>query len=781
MESNHEHTNTPPPVDTEAAKSRFLDSMGLGENALRGITNLDEQEVEESEMVLSSRPDDLELPGASNDRVSIRVQGTPGMQVSASSGATVQVDRVPVPTPDAENLGLRFSQEPLVEAVAEEPVEANEETTKDDLIHLSCPKCDGELVLRHEHLGVDGACVWCEAPIVASASGADGEIKVFPVFQPGLPKSNRPVQSEAEVAEEITPAEEPVETKDETTVAAIPETGWGDPSPEMSSPSQVTDIDVPSGFTDEKIEFQATEAFAEPIGAPAPAPAPAPDSESVNSGFEAAGPAGWSGDSEAVPTTDSISNGFSETPAVAPDEAPPTDFMAPTGFETPDVTSAGFSDVPSISRFDSPSAEQQASELEQPPVEEAEVKPSSAAAVGWGQPESVTPPASAPAPEEPSADPLTTEVAIVEAPPAMGMAQATEFSPGPDPSFSNGEPAALTDAFTGMPPAMIETASHDDEPAPFTESSSGFSEVPPMMPAANDDEPSAFGAVDSTPASEMSISVPAASGFAIAEVSTPEATFGTMAPATIVEEAPHASNGFGPASTESQSSGIDAAPFGISEELPVPVDNTEPPVPQFESNVNTTAPAPAPESELTTATSEESAGSMFSTGSSASASFLSSGNDSGASMFGGPNAEPSGLVNEAEVPVETTGSSTVIDAPVEVVTPRADEPQAAEAPTPNVISQPLGAKPKRKVRTGFVVMMVVILGLVCGAALASYVLPVDEYVVSVRALMEQKFNPAGLVEAAPVVPQVPAMLEESIPPLPLEASPILDSADVSQP
>lgn len=65
------------------------------------------------------------------------------------------------------------------------------------------------------------------------------------------------------------------------------------------------------------------------------------------------------------------------------------------------------------------------------------------------------------------------------------------------------------------------------------------------------------------------------------------------------------------------------------------------------------------------------------------------------------------------------------------------------AVAPNVVFEPLGSKPKPKVRKGFIVLMAVILGFSAGAALASFVLPVGEYVEAARTMMEKKFNPAS--------------------------------------
>ena len=71
---------------------------------------------------------------------------------------------------------------------------------------------------------------------------------------------------------------------------------------------------------------------------------------------------------------------------------------------------------------------------------------------------------------------------------------------------------------------------------------------------------------------------------------------------------------------------------------------------------------------------------------------------------------------------------------------------------PNVVSEPLGSKPKPKIRKGFLVLMVVIVGFAAGAALASFVLPVDEYVQAARTFMEGKFGtPASGTSVLPVI------------------------------
>jgi len=90
--------------------------------------------------------------------------------------------------------------------------------------------------------------------------------------------------------------------------------------------------------------------------------------------------------------------------------------------------------------------------------------------------------------------------------------------------------------------------------------------------------------------------------------------------------------------------------------------------------------------------------------------------------------------------------------------PRTQEPTFSsianpiEASAPNVVSEPLGSKPKPKVRKGFIVLMVVIVGFAAGAALASFVLPIDEYVQAARSLMEAKFNPGSTIEQLSAMP-----------------------------
>ncbi|HRQ90241.1 MAG TPA: hypothetical protein PLA50_15685, partial [Bacteroidia bacterium] len=89
---------------------------------------------------------------------------------------------------------------------------------------------------------------------------------------------------------------------------------------------------------------------------------------------------------------------------------------------------------------------------------------------------------------------------------------------------------------------------------------------------------------------------------------------------------------------------------------------------------------------------------------------------SGGSALPAPSASPQDRFGADEPSDEAEASRPAVEAP------------PAVASRPNVVSRPLSKVGKPKVRKGFLVLMVVILGFACGAALASYVLPVDLYV-----------------------------------------------------
>ncbi len=116
-----------------------------------------------------------------------------------------------------------------------------------------------------------------------------------------------------------------------------------------------------------------------------------------------------------------------------------------------------------------------------------------------------------------------------------------------------------------------------------------------------------------------------------------------------------------------------------------------------------------------------------------------------------PSPTPSTFPSFASFSQIAAGSSPSPSAAAESAAP---ETPAGTTTAPTVVSQPLGTKPKPQVRKGFVVLMVVIVGFACGAALATFVLPVDRYVAATRAFLEAKLTPAP---AVPVMPQMSAL------------------------
>ena len=205
MKSDHDYLRDVTSYYLAAAKAHFLDSMGLGENSLRELAESGYTREAVGQVVLSSQPDDMELPGANNKNVCIRVQSSADVKVSATGNTSVSAGRPtetaaevlaerPAPAleaaiPEAGNKVVEEApllEEPCIAHEAPVPKETPAPVSdSDDFIHLNCPKCDGEVAFRPEHVGIDGSCVWCEAGIVASRD-ADGELKIYPFFQPGV-------------------------------------------------------------------------------------------------------------------------------------------------------------------------------------------------------------------------------------------------------------------------------------------------------------------------------------------------------------------------------------------------------------------------------------------------------------------------------------------------------------------------------------------------------------------------------------------------------------------
>ncbi len=888
METDHENPPTTSSVDAEEAKNRFLESMGLGDNALQEIANSDSVESSEDEgVVLSSGPEDLDLPGADNQSVSIRVHSSSGVKVSASRASITPKEQVPGTTLIPEEAM------PSVEEAIQEEVEAEPnlvESENDSLIHLNCPKCDGELVLRNEHLGIDGACVWCEMPIVAAKSGVDGEVRVFPIFNAGPtepvvepvpeleeesePESAAEPLSEAPaVVDASGPAVSAIEQadieipeileKDQSPAAEIAAVDWSDGSAAMTGCSDfseatlpaVTDTDpmAPTGFSEsepekqEAVEMPASEAIEPSVSGFTSSDVPTEEASEVAPNAvpqvsEAIEPAASGFTSSDVPTE--------EASEVAPNAAPSVSEAiepAVSGFTSSDVPTEEASEVapnavpqdfnhgfsggfaPPETEFPVAPVEDQTTEpIESPTEANSDAAGGFDTPAGWGQPTETAPPLKdepAPATSFSGSAEATPEVND-DVPPAMNfqgadtMPSQMGFDGAAAPSaetapFNEAPTSEMPGAFSGssvpsgfgLPngggdsPPVLEEASAQE--APFSGKQVSIpieapTDVPSMSgfttpdPVADDTQPVAFSPVDASPAPEVAPEVAPHSGFGISAAPSTDLAFGSLPPAQNDEAPAPASSSFGVPSTSPLNIGVDQASIvsqavsepsvvtvpALGEEVPAS-DFTSPilPIPEGMQSSPIEAPAPSGGDAFASAFSTEPAKSTM----------FDSGSSSEGGLFGSVASAPSALMPESEVVAEEpiqpiTPRSKVEETAPEVVTPEEDATAAETGSAPNVISQPLGAKPK--VRKGFIVLMVILVGFVCGASLASFVLPVDEYVAKGRAMMVQKFNPSGLVapspalmDAAPSVVEPPVMEEapgipdEAVPPLSVEAMP----------
>lgn len=99
------------------------------------------------------------------------------------------------------------------------------------IISLSCPDCAGPLELPRQYLGVNGACVWCQAPIVALASD-DGSVQVHlramePIAKPENVASELAFESQSEI---ISGNAEKAESEPSAQVSGAQFSPWGNPA-----------------------------------------------------------------------------------------------------------------------------------------------------------------------------------------------------------------------------------------------------------------------------------------------------------------------------------------------------------------------------------------------------------------------------------------------------------------------------------------------------------------------------------------------------------------------
>lgn len=696
---------------SDSARDHFLDSIGLGEK--EGDENgemevgvvasdpedsshetLDDETLDEG-VVLSSQPEGFELPADQSASAGERpVSYSPGSSSEHTRTGTISIkpdDRVP------SSGGMTGKAEVI----------PDENTDHEKLLALECPECRGELALRRSHLGIEGLCVWCHAPIVAAESPRDSLVRVFPV----LGRIAKPLAAPADSclapaviedgAREATAETErlefdlPSEITDPTALMAMDDPATEDlgdaiptESKEEPSPLDLDALYATSGFGQ-----PAAHTDAPPTGlgqmmaasiAPTPPEAPA---------FSVATPWG----APAQPTTDPTPTGPlapTEPETETNDEGPVSlsdDFAA--SFHTSGFDTSGFGSATAPSELGNFTAPGQSN-----PAPDAAIPPTNDLAADFqtsrfGGPE--------PAPASEATKSAETAETAADVDFATALASAGFGSPALSPEPEN--PAVCPSPETPAP--MVETPGFTFQNAPVSEL--------------------IFG--DDTTEEKRSSAI-LGQDFSTENTSEDKAEFGFFP-------------GLSKAETTSGGWGI-SEPIGTSspDDAPVPLA-LEATFPQGAgavpgSFVDDSTPSPEPPVSFFSEVAPRPAFPAMPRMSSA------------APGLAGDPSTP------AMPPLLQTQESTFSSITNPIGTA-----------APNVVSEPLGSKPPPKVRKGFLVLMAVIVGFAAGAALASFVLPVDEYVQTARAIMEKKLNPEATYPQPSILPII---AEETNPSAPLQ-------------
>lgn len=715
---------------SDLAKGHFLDSLGLGERSLMGgLTGNRNESLEEDGVVLSSLPDDLgfPMPGAAPDR------GVAAFSTLLTSGRT-EVAAISLPVED--------EPQPEPEEVSNTAPEAVTVPVQDldESLHLQCPECRGSLVLKRRHLGIEGACVWCHTPIVAAESARDGQVRIFPIL--GQPAAAPVMEAAKPAVDAPAPASEtkslPVETAEPALASAeiipvhpaVPEeapaeiaaapiafSGFGDLLP---SPAKE---DLPSSFSG--FGFSAPPAAADSatmeVAPASDAATTTPDLESLyeTGGFLAAHDA------------PSLAVGFGET------LAQPVTAAAPA-VEEPIPGFGAFLQAPQVALAPAPSPREAEMKVEEPTPAAGFLTPTP-----WGPPAPISVPAAA----NPAAPEVASMPAQDEAPAELPIGFASGFGAPAVPAQEEPAPPSWEAAFGSVKEMPIEPTPAVAPPAAtgFGEGflSAGFATAAPSKLFGTATKPEQAAAADSGLSFQ-----PSTAAKVQEEVKTIEDSRSFAAPfhafstgSSSDEEPGMAKNLFGDPSPASSLWGVgnplDEAPTPLAPvDEPSGIHKAEP---LFTADETETA---NPFADQTVASSP----SLY-------ADFRVADPDE-VPLDSVPATAPPAPAGPPALP------ATAMTAAVTTVAPTVQ---------PQVISQPLGSKPKPKVRKGFIVLMVVIVGFASGAALASFVLPVEEYVSAARAFMESKFGTGVAIPQMPAMPEGLAIPTE--PAAPVEAQP----------
>lgn len=724
----------------DSAKEQFLTSLGLDERHLLGVAGGDRIEgVLDEGVVLSSTPDDLGFssPGAAPDRGLSRYSGFSQKERETIQAITLPAEEEPRPEPEDQN-PAENSVDPLDE---------------EENLSLHCPECRGSLVLKRRHLGIEGACVWCHTPIVAAESGRDGQVRVFPILGQAnsIPKSDTSGNAGASVGEPASPPE----------ATSAPQTKIS--SSEFSSATSHPEPAFPSGIS---LSLSATTVSFQPVAEPSTPVADFGTPEGVETakevsqrpmeGFDISGFLPLQEKMVETPdSTDALTDQAVNTPdleslyetggflAAAPAVSVPTGFA---GAPSPSATLASDSEnpVPGFGNF----IRNAAVDVAAPPVVETPQPTTDHSTQNafftptpWGPPAPNGKPAGAP-------DPLSAESSPA---PASTFAKASDDAPVTLPDgFASGFAAPASAAAPSAPTWEAAFGSLKDSAAPASGSATGpeARETTGFTSGFRDtaftSDSSSVEADRSAPPAAATDSVfsiqPSTAAKVQEEVKSLEESrsfappFQAFATGSSMDGESTVRNIFGDPSTAGSLWGAggpaDEAPAPFAPLAPLP--DLGSPLAREEAEPLFTAEESDPSLVLPT-TNAQASTSMF-------ADFRVADPDE---PVAAPAPESITVAGPPALPTSTAeaASAMPVAAPV---TPAA---------MPQVTSQPLGAKPKPKVRKGFIVLMVVIVGFASGAALASFVLPVEQYVNAARAFMESKFSASsGLA-----IPQMPAM------------------------
>lgn len=714
MNSDYDFTlNSSESPSSGAARNRFLDSLGVGENALRSLEGTQEEPATVDEgLVLSSQPE------VESSEASVDLSKGRAISISVNRGAAMN-----------RSLEITVPSSPKAEEAAE--AEANPPVTPvtddlDTIINLSCPECAGDLVIKRRHLGVEGACVWCHTPIVAAETARDRQVRVFALLG-GIQKPEATVAPAVQEPQEPTAAPSPAPllpspaSLEQKAESASTPAGQEPPEPTAlsSAPWKPFDATVEHGFS----AVPEVETLNEVTPDPQVSQDPADNFYGGNFGFSPSfEPAALEDQS---PVEEITHQGAPTTAQPLPMDL--DDLYASSGFGSPAEGNKGepgfgetMAQTPKGAAAFNPAGF--GAFLQSPaPVAEREIAAPLSPWSGTGAPDTVSDEPLAPA------SPVKDE----ESPAKAGFASPTPW--GPPTTF------VADESVIDSPPTLIkEEASPSDWASAFENHREPESSVSPQKDTAPEALPAApafagfeSGFGSSSPEAEKPVSTDAST-------EAPSGFFFSNAPASTMLFGRSESTGEsfampGHCFSTGSSSAPEPKPFealfpSLSEE------EVQPPI--FEA-AEMESPAEFPSTHEAVGTD-----SLFPS------------INQGPSLFGDSPfvSFQDELANEtAPAPASGSAFSDLSPAPFSPAAgpenpPVTAIPESANHASPAIASLPPinQAKPKPKVRKGFIVLMVIIVGFASGAALASFVLPVDEYVQTARAFMEKKFNPAGI-------------------------------------